>query len=86
MDFVKNLTGGNQNQNQNTATNQQQPTEGQKEEGGFLAGLANKAHGAAGGGPESEKNEDALDKGTLQSWHRQTHWHLLDQRDSILTH
>jgi len=61
MDFVNKLTGGNQNQN--TANNQQQPVEGQKEEGGFLSGLGNKVNAAAGGGKESEKNEDYLDKG-----------------------
>lgn len=31
--------------------------------GGFMSGLSNKINGAAGGGPESEKNEDYLDKG-----------------------
>jgi hypothetical protein len=28
-------------------------------------GLMDKIHGALGGGPESEKNEDALDKGSF---------------------
>ncbi len=31
--------------------------------GGFLGGIGNKINSAAGGGPESEKNEDYLDKG-----------------------
>jgi len=65
MDFVNKLAGGNNNQNQNTATNQQQQSTGeeQKQEGGFLAGLGNKLNEAGGGGKESEKNEDYLDKG-----------------------
>jgi len=33
--------------------------------GNFLGGLGNKLNAAAGGGPESEKNEDMLDKGGL---------------------
>jgi hypothetical protein len=66
MDFVNKFTGGNQDQN--AATNQQQPAgEGQKQEGGFLAGLGNKVNAAAGGGKESEKNEDYLDKGKSTS-------------------
>ena len=36
---------------------------GQKKEGGFLGGLGDKLNSAAGGGRESEKNEDMLDKG-----------------------
>jgi len=31
--------------------------------GGFLGGITDKLNSAAGGGRESEKNEDALDKG-----------------------
>lgn len=31
--------------------------------GGFLSGLGNKINAAAGGGRDSEKNEDFLDKG-----------------------
>ncbi|KAI5358984.1 hypothetical protein Slin14017_G112670 [Septoria linicola] len=73
MDFLKNAAGqfsGNNNQQQGQ---QQQPQqgggEGQQQQqqqgggGGFLGGLTNKLNGAAGGGPESEKNEDYLDKG-----------------------
>lgn len=33
--------------------------------GGFLGGLGNKLNAAAGGGQQSEKNEDYLDKGGL---------------------
>jgi hypothetical protein len=39
----------------------------QKSSGGFLGGITDKLNGAAGGGRESEKNEDYLDKGTLTS-------------------
>lgn len=58
MDFVNKFTGGDKN----TATGEQKPTE-QKEEGGFLGALGSKVNAAAGGGKESEKNEDYLDKG-----------------------
>lgn len=71
MDFIKNAAGSFGGGNNNQNTNQQQPQggEGQQNQqggsggGGFLDGIMNKAHGAAGGGPESEKNEDYLDKG-----------------------
>jgi hypothetical protein len=46
-------------------TAHQQTTQGTTGGGGFLAGLGNKLNAAAGGGPESEKNEDLLDKGEL---------------------
>lgn len=39
----------------------------QKSSGGFLGGLGDKLNGAAGGGRESEKNEDYLDKGMFTS-------------------
>ena len=61
MDFVKNLTGGgnnNANENQPQATGSEQ-----KGEGGFLGGIGDKLNNAAGGGAQGEKNEDALDKG-----------------------
>lgn len=35
--------------------------------GGFLGGLGDKFNAAAGGGRESEKNEDMLDKGEVSS-------------------
>jgi hypothetical protein len=60
MDFVNKFTGGDkQNQNQGSSNPQQQ-----KQEGGFLSGFGDKLNSAAGGGRESEKNEDMLDKGT----------------------
>ena len=58
MDFVKNLAGGNTNNN--TATTQSTSNaSGQQSSGGFM----DKLNGMAGGGPNSEKNEDYLDKG-----------------------
>ncbi|CZT18104.1 related to DNA damage-responsive protein 48 [Ramularia collo-cygni] len=65
MDFLKNAVGGDNNANQNQNDNQQGGSGGEKKEGGggFLSGLGDKINGAAGGGKESEKNEDYLDKG-----------------------
>ncbi|KAI3325255.1 hypothetical protein HD806DRAFT_470250 [Xylariaceae sp. AK1471] len=56
MDFVNKLTGGESKGEGKTteATNQQG-----EQSGGFM----DKLQGMAGGGKESEKNEDALDKG-----------------------
>ncbi|KAK5064228.1 hypothetical protein LTR84_000061 [Exophiala bonariae] len=51
--------GNNQNQGQQQQGGQQSSSGG----GGFLDGIGNKLNAAAGGGPESEKNEDYLDKG-----------------------
>lgn len=59
-DFLKNLTGGDKPE----GSNNEAPASGEnKEEGGFLSGIGNKINSAAGGGKESEKNEDYLDKG-----------------------
>ncbi|KAK4936566.1 hypothetical protein LTR66_015318 [Elasticomyces elasticus] len=68
MDFVKNFTGG-ASKTRPTA----EPNTGSTEQissssssgggGGFLSGFSNKLNSAAGGGVESEKNEDYLDKG-----------------------
>jgi hypothetical protein len=61
-------SGGNTNQRQNQAQGQGQSNEhggGEQQSsgtGGFLAGVGDKLHGAIGGGKESEKNEDMLDK------------------------
>ncbi|KAF1914928.1 hypothetical protein BDU57DRAFT_520157 [Ampelomyces quisqualis] len=67
MDFVNKFTGGdNKNQQSNeqsaqgSASGQQQSSGGG---GGFLGGIGDKLNSAAGGGKESEKNEDYLDKG-----------------------
>ena len=65
MDFVNKLAGGAQNQGQ-SANEQvmQDKNSGSSQGGGFLGGIGNKLNEAAGGGRESEKNEDYLDKGT----------------------
>ncbi|KAK1539924.1 uncharacterized protein CCOS01_01238 [Colletotrichum costaricense] len=57
MDFVKNLAGGNNNNNNNNAASSADQPE-KKESGGFM----DKLNGMAGGGRESEKQEDGLDK------------------------
>jgi len=54
MDYVNKLTGGNKE------GEQARPQEEKKSEGGFM----DKLNSFAGGGKESEKNEDAVDKGT----------------------
>jgi hypothetical protein len=67
MDFVNKMTGGGNNQQQ---SNQQGSSSGEQQQqssggGGFLSGIGDKMNSAAGGGRESEKNEDYLDKGKL---------------------
>lgn len=70
MDFVNKFTGGN-SQTQGQSVNEQvvgeqQGSSGQQQSsgsGGFLGGIGDKLNSAAGGGRESEKNEDYLDKG-----------------------
>lgn len=60
-----------QNQGQGNSVNEQVVHEGrsnngesqQSSGGGFLGGIGDKLNSAAGGGRESEKNEDYLDKG-----------------------
>ena len=70
MDFVNKLAGGGNNQGQSV---NEQVVQGQGSEqkssgsGGFLGGIGDKLNSAAGGGKESEKNEDYLDKGMLSS-------------------
>lgn len=65
MDFVKKFTSNEQGEGEQ---HERRDGEGQqneqKSEGGFLGGLSNKLNSAAGGGKESEKNEDLLDKGS----------------------
>jgi hypothetical protein len=62
MDFVNKAMGGgnsgNSNSNQGNSVNEQKSSGG-----GFLGGIGDKLNSAAGGGKESEKNEDYLDKG-----------------------
>lgn len=68
MDFVNKLTGGN-NQGQGQASSEQSQSTGssgqQQGSGGFLGGIGDKLNSAAGGGRESEKNEDYVDKGKI---------------------
>lgn len=64
MDFVKNaMSGGNQRENNNQQGQSAQSSEQNSAGGGFLGGISDKLNSAAGGGKESEKNEDYLDKG-----------------------
>ncbi|KAI8935741.1 hypothetical protein NX059_007260 [Plenodomus lindquistii] len=68
MDFVNKLSGGGSS-NQGSVNEQvvqgqnQQQSSGGSSGGGFLGGIGDKLNSAAGGGRESEKNEDYLDKG-----------------------
>lgn len=55
MDFVNKVVGGGSQDKTSQTENQQEG----KSSGGFM----DKLNGMAGGGKESEKNEDALDKG-----------------------
>ena len=64
------FSGGNKDQQQQGGSGEQQQKEGG---GGFLGGLGDKFNSAAGGGRESEKNEDYLDKGMSTSFHVQKH-------------
>ena len=61
QDTFNSFSGGNNNSNQQQGgSGEQQKKEGG---GGFLGGIGDKLNSAAGGGKESEKNEDYLDKG-----------------------
>ena len=62
MESLKNAVGLGEDKPAEGA--QQGQSTGQGEGGGgFLGGIGNKINSAAGGGKESEKNEDYLDKG-----------------------
>ncbi|TID27452.1 hypothetical protein E2P81_ATG00209 [Venturia nashicola] len=73
MDFIKQAQQaagkytGQQGQQGQQSTSSQGLGSGQQTSssgsGGFLGGITDKLNGAAGGGRESEKNEDMLDKG-----------------------
>lgn len=56
----KNNQGGTDQAPEGSSSGHPQPQSGG---GGFLGGLGEKFNSAAGGGKESEKNEDYLDKG-----------------------
>jgi len=63
MDFVNKMTGGGSGQQQQQTTQGSGSEQQQQSSGGFLGGIGDKLNSAAGGGRESEKNEDYLDKG-----------------------
>ena len=59
MDFVNKLTGSEKNKPVHTMDN----TNPQSSTGNSGGGMMDKLHGMVGGGTQSEKNEDGLDKG-----------------------
>ncbi|EDU45389.1 hypothetical protein PtrSN002B_005855 [Pyrenophora tritici-repentis] len=63
MDFVNKLAGGNSQSANEQVVGDQQKSQQSSGSGGFLGGLGDKLNSAAGGGRESEKNEDYVDKG-----------------------
>ena len=63
MDFIKQATGSGDNKEQKEGENKEQGG------GGFLGGIGDKINSAAGGGKESEKSEDYLDKGQSSPQH-----------------
>lgn len=66
MDFIKNAMGGSEpNQQSQSNPSTAQSSGGGFGGGGFLGGIGDKLNSAAGGGKESEKNEDYLDKGNI---------------------
>lgn len=85
MDFVNKMTGGssNNNNNNNQGNNANEQSQNQQQSsgsssgggggGGFLSGIGDKLNSAAGGGRESEKNEDYLDKGTFSIYKKKSH-------------
>ena len=64
MDAFKSAFGGGEHRDeQKQNENNQEQSQGDQGSGGFLGSLGDKLNAAAGGGKESEKNEDMLDKG-----------------------
>ncbi|XXG99551.1 hypothetical protein Hte_005890 [Hypoxylon texense] len=63
MDFVNKLTGGSKDDQGKQQQQQQQQQKQGNEQKTSNGGIMDKLNGMAGGGRESEKNEDALDKG-----------------------
>jgi len=57
MDFINKLTGS---EGKKPVHTQDQPSGQNESQGG---GMMDKLHGMVGGGPQSEKKEDGLDKG-----------------------
>jgi hypothetical protein len=76
MDFVNKAMGGGNSQNTQGTGNSvnEQVANDKSSGGGFLGGIGDKLNSAAGGGKESEKNEDYLDKGKLSCTHAFTSW------------
>ncbi|KAH8821898.1 hypothetical protein F5884DRAFT_105222 [Xylogone sp. PMI_703] len=62
MDFIKNAMGSG-SQNQNAQGSGAGANNNQESGGGGFGGFGDKLNSMAGGGKESEKNEDYLDKG-----------------------
>ena len=65
MDFIKGAMSGGTNNSNEGSNNQSSEQKSGGGGGGILGGLGEKFNSAAGGGKESEKNEDMLDKGPL---------------------
>lgn len=66
MDMLKNAMRGDNDGGNKPSTQSNAQSEGGAAAGGgggFLDGIGSKLNSAAGGGKESEKNEDLLDKG-----------------------
>ncbi|KAG7002229.1 hypothetical protein G7Y79_00028g062500 [Physcia stellaris] len=63
MDYLKNAAGMGDNKQTGTTQPTEQSGEQSSGGGGFMGGIGDKLNSAAGGGKESEKNEDYLDKG-----------------------
>lgn len=60
---INSFMGGSNEPNHSQGPQGRQGEQQQSSSGGFLSGLGDKLNSAAGGGKESEKNEDYLDKG-----------------------
>ena len=76
---ISSFTGGNNNNEQQSGDqNQQGGNNNGGGAGGFLGGLGDKINSAAGGGRESEKNEDYLDKGEADLY-----WSVIPHADAF---
>lgn len=65
MDSLKGLMGSATGNQPKTGYQQHQQGNSSSSSGG---GFADRLHGMVGGGPESEKKEDGLDKGLLKKF------------------
>ena len=66
MDYVKNAMGGGDAQGEKNSQQGQSERQSSGGVGGLLGGVGDKLNTMTGGGKESEKNEDYLDKGKLK--------------------